>query len=70
MDVIEIRAGLLKAGYDNQGLMWNWFQIWKFYKKIQSKLFLSRIRLFDAIKRTRKILPKKILNKGVKKPRL
>ena len=37
---------------------------------MQSKLFLSRIRLFDAIKRTQKILPKKILNKGVKKPRL
>ena len=46
------------------------FQIWKLYKTIQSKFFLSRIWLFEAVKITQKILSKRILNKGIKKPRL
>ena len=48
----------------------SWFQIWKLYKTIQSKFFLSRIWLFEAVKITQKILSKRILNKGIKKPRL
>ena len=32
--------------------------------------FLSRIRLFDALKRTQEIIPRMLLNKGMKKLRL
>ena len=50
--------------------MWNLIWDLKPLKKNQSNFFLSRIWLFDALKRTQKINPKGLLNKGIKKPRL
>ena len=50
--------------------MWNMISDLSALKKIQSNFFLSRIWLFDALKRTQKINPKGVLNKRMKKPRL
>ena len=40
------------------------------FKKNSDEFFLSRIRLFDALKGTQEIIPKMLLNIGMKKLRL
>ena len=40
------------------------------FKKNSDGFFLSRIRLFDALKGTQEIIPKMLLNIGMKKLRL
>ena len=50
--------------------MWNLVSDLIALKENLVKFFLSRIWLFNALKRTREIIPKRLLNKGIKKPRL
>ena len=51
--------GCSKLGKDNPGLA---------RKKIRLNFFLSKISLCDALKRTQNFIPKRLLNKGIKKP--
>ena len=51
--------GCSKLGEDNPGLA---------RKKIRLNFFLSKISLCDALKRTQNFIPKRLLNKGIKKP--
>ena len=50
--------------------MWDLISDLKALKENSVKFLSSRIWLFDALKRTQKIIPKRLLNKGIKKPRL
>ena len=50
--------------------MWNLISDLIALKENLVKFFLSRIWLFNALKRTWESIPKRLLNKGIKKPRL
>ena len=50
--------------------MWDLISDLKALKENSVKFLSSRIWLFDALKRTQKIIPKRLLNKGIKKHRL
>ena len=50
--------------------MWNLISDLIALKENSVKFFLSRIWLFDALKIRQEIIPKRLLNKGIKKPRI
>ena len=50
--------------------MWNLISDLKALQENSLKFLSSRMWLFDALRRTQKIIPKRLLNKGIKKPRL
>ena len=50
--------------------MWNLISDLIALKENSVEFFLSRIWLFDALKIRQEIIPKRLLNKGIKKPRL
>ena len=52
--------GCSKLGWDNPGLVWNPISDLKALKENSVEFFLSRVWLFDALKRTLKIFPKRL----------
>ena len=61
---------LLQGTNQALGLLRNLISDLKALKENSVKFFLSRICLFDALKITLKTTPKRILSKGIKRPRL